>query len=66
MKCAQMVVERGKMVRVELEVLEERMKTKDPDENEIYKFSGTEQGDGVKTKKVFERVKGKVNRGLRC
>ena len=54
------------MVRVELEVLEERMKTKDPDENEIYKFSGTEQGDGIKTKKVFERVKGKVNRGLRC
>ena len=38
------------------------MKTMDPDENEIYKFLGTEQADGIKTKKVFERVKGEANR----
>ena len=42
--------------------VEERMKTMDPDENEIYKFLGTEQADGIKTKKVFERVKGEVNK----
>ena len=36
-KCAKIVFERGKMVRGEgLEVLEETMKTMDPDENEIY------------------------------
>ena len=34
-KCAEIVFERGKMVRGErLEILEERMKTIDPDENE--------------------------------
>ena len=57
----------GTMVRrEELEVLEERIKTMDPDENEIYKFLGIEQADGVKTKKVFERVKAKSTSGLRC
>ena len=54
-KCAKVVFEHGKMVRGEgLEVLEERTKTMDPDENEIYKFLGIEQGDGIKTKKVFK------------
>ena len=58
--------ERGKMVRGEgLEVLEERMKTMDADENEIYKFLGIEQADGIKTKKVFERVKGEVNKRVK-
>ena len=57
-KCAEIVFECGKMVRGEgLEVLEEGIKTMDPDENEIYKFLGIEQVDGIKTKKVFERVK---------
>ena len=58
--------ERSTMVRrEELEVLEERMKTMDPDENEIYKFLGIEQADGVKTKKVFEQVKGEVNKWVK-
>ena len=36
------------MVRGEgLQVLEEGMKTMDPDENEIYKLLGIEQGDGI-------------------
>ena len=49
------VFERGKMVRGKgLEVLEERMKAIDPDENEIFKFLGIEQADGIKIKKVFE------------
>ena len=62
-KCAEIVFERGKMVRGEgLPVLEERMKTTDPDENEIYKFLGVEQEDGIKTKNVFERVKNKVKK----
>ena len=62
-KCAEIVFERGKMVRGEgLEVLGERMKTMDPDENETYKFFGIEQADGIKTKKVFKRVKDEVNK----
>ena len=40
-KCAKIVFESDKMVRGEgLVVLEERIKTMDPDENEIYKFLG--------------------------
>ena len=45
-----------------LEVLEKRMKAIDPDENEIYRFLGIEQANGIKTKKVFERIKGEVNK----
>ena len=57
-KCTEIIFERGKMIKGEgLEVLEERMKTMDPDENEIHKFLGIEQADGIKTKRVFEQVK---------
>ena len=62
-KCVEIVFERGKMVRGGgLPVLEERMKTMDPDENEIYKFLDVEQADGIKTKNVFERVKNEVEK----
>ena len=54
------------MVRGErLEVLEEKMKMMDPDKNEIYKFLGIEQTHGIKTKKVFERVKGEANKSVK-
>ena len=33
-----------------------------PDQKEIYKFLGVEQADGIKTKKVYNRVKGETNR----
>ena len=40
-KCSEVIFEHGKMVRGEgLQVLHERMKPLDPDENEIYKFLG--------------------------
>ena len=48
-----------------LQVLEEKMKTVDPDENEIYKFLGVEQADGIKTKTVFERIKEEVTKRVR-
>ena len=32
---------------------------------EIYKFLGIEQADGIKTKKVFESVKGEVNKTVK-
>ena len=37
----------------------------DPEENRIYKFLGIEQADGIKTKTVFERVKGEVNKRVK-
>ena len=43
-----------------LQVLKERMKTMDPDENETYKFLRIEQADGIRTKTVFKRVKEEV------
>ena len=65
-KCAEIVFERGKMVRSEgLQVLEERMESMDPDENEIYKFLGIEQADGIKTKRVYEQVKHEVTKRVR-
>ena len=40
--------------------MEERIKTMDPDENEICKFLGIEQASGIRAKTVFERVKEEV------
>ena len=54
------------MVRGEgLQVLEERMKMMNPNENEIYKFLGIEQGDGINTKAVYERVKEEVTKRVK-
>ena len=65
-KCAEIIFQHGKMVRGEgLQVLEERMKTMDPDENEIYKFLGTEQADGIPEKTVFKRVKEEVSKTVK-
>ena len=64
-KCAEIVFERGKMVRGEgLQGLHERMKTIDPNQNETYTFLGVEQADGIKAKEVYARVKGEVTRRL--
>ena len=53
------------MVRGEgLQVLHKRMKTMDLDQNEIYKFLGVEQADGIKAKEVYAGVNGEVTRTL--
>ena len=53
------------MIRGEgLQVLHKRMKIMDPDQNEIYKFLGAEQADGIKAKEVYARVKEEVTRRL--
>ena len=65
-KCVEIVFKRGKMARgEELEILEERIKAIDPDENEVYKFLGIEQADGIKTKKDLELVQGEVNKRVK-
>ena len=57
-KCVEIIFERGKMVKGEgLQVLQERMKTMDPDQKEIYKFLRVEQADGINTKVVYNRVR---------
>ena len=53
LKCAKIIFKHGKMVKGKgLQVLEERMKTMDPNKNEIYKFLGIEQADGILMKSV--------------
>ena len=50
-KCAEIVFRKGKMVKSEgLQVLEKKMNALDPDKNEMYKFLGCEQGDGIDVK----------------
>ena len=64
-KCVEIIFERGKMVKGEgLQVLNERMKTVEPDKNEIYKFLGVEQADGIKKKEVYNRVKEEISRRM--
>ena len=64
-KCAEIVFIKGKMVKSEgLQVLEEKMNALDPDKNEIYKFLGREQGNGIDVKCVMERVKAEVRKRL--
>ena len=62
----EIIFEHGKMVRAEgLQELEERMKTMDPYENEIYKLLGIEQADGIRTKTVFERVNEEISKRVK-
>ena len=46
-------------------MLEERMKIMDQDKNEMYKFLGIEQADGIQMKKVFKRVKEEVSKRVK-
>ena len=65
-KCAEIIYQNRKMVTGEgLQVLEERMKMMNPDENEVYKFLGIEQADGINTKAVYERVKEEVTKRVK-
>ena len=47
-----------------LPVLNERINTMGADENEIYRFLGVEQADGIKMKEVHNRVKEEINRKI--
>ena len=62
---AEIVFKKRKIIKGEgLPVLQERIKTIDPDDNETYKFLGVEQSDGIKKKDVVERVKIELARRL--
>ena len=56
-KCAKTVFKKGRIIKgEELQMLQERMKTLDPKENETYKFLGYEQAERIDAKKVIERI----------
>ena len=64
-KCAEIVFKNGKMVKGDgLAVLEERMKALDPEQNEVYKFLGCEQGDKIDVRRVMQRVKKEIAKRL--
>ena len=48
-----------------LQVLQERMKILDTDQEEMYKFLGREQANSIKTKQVYERVKEEMTKRLK-
>ena len=57
-KCAEAVFRNGVMVEGSgLKVLEERMKTLNPEKNEYYKFLGCEQAAGIDRMTVVDRIK---------
>ena len=65
-KCAEIVFEHEKMVKGEgFQVLQERMKTLDPDQGEMYKFLGVAQADGIKIKQVYERVTEEITKRMK-
>ena len=65
-KCTEIVFEHGKIVKGEgLQVLQERMKTLNPDQEEMYKFLGVEQAYGSRTKQVYERVTEEMTKRLK-
>jgi hypothetical protein len=41
-------------------VLEERMKALDPEQNEVYKFLGCEQGDKIDVRRVMQKEKKEI------
>ena len=62
-KCGEVVFKDGKMIKgMGLDILQENMRALDPNENEIYKFLGCQQGDKIDLKRVMERVKKAVRR----
>ena len=64
-KCAEAVFERGKMVKGEgLKVLNEKIKTIDPEENEIHKFLVVEQADKIKKEEVYNTAKEEISRRM--
>ena len=48
-----------------LNVLDEKMRALDPDENDTHKFLGIEQAEGIKVKEVLIRVKAEMQNRLR-
>ena len=60
-KCAEVVYKRGKMIKGEgLAILEETMKSLDPNQNEVYKFLGCEQGEEIDINQVIKRITNEV------
>ena len=59
-KCTEIVFEHKMVKGEELKLLDERMRTMDTDDNQIYNFLGVEPADGRKINNFFERLKDEV------
>lgn len=59
-KCTEIVFEHKMVKGEELKLLDERMRTMDTDDNQIYNFLGVEPADGRKIYNFFERLKDEV------
>ena len=60
-KCAEAVFKGGNMIKGKgLNILEEKMKSMDPDNGDYYKFLGLEQSIGIERKFVYNKVAEKV------
>ena len=60
-KCAEVVFRKGVMVKGNgLSIMEDRMKSLDPDNGDYYKFLGLEQANGIDRHQVYKIVKEKV------
>ena len=60
-KCAEVVFRKGVMVKGNgLSIMEDRMKSLDPDNGDYYKFLGLEQANGIDRHQVYKNVKEKV------
>ena len=47
-----------------LQMLNERKKTMDSSEKEIYQFLGVEQADGIKIKEIYNKVKEEISKRM--
>ena len=56
-KCAEAKFHKGKMVHSEgMEILNERMKSLDPTEGDVYKFLGLDQNEGIERNEVYRKI----------
>ena len=66
-KLAEIIFSREKMVKGErLVVLDERMKSLDPDLNESYKFLRCKQAEGIKADVVYQRVSKEMEKRIKA
>ena len=56
-KCAEIIFKRRKMVKGDgLQVINDKMKALDPEQNEIYKLLGCEQSEEIEKDRIMERI----------
>ena len=65
-KCAKIVFNSRRMVKVGLDVLAERMNALEPKQNKNYNFLGCEQAEQLDTDAVYRRVKAELDKKMKA